>query len=42
MIVAGNIVGNSPNSPIGNGAVILTVPDAPINLANIPSITNRA
>lgn len=39
-IIAGNIVGNSLESNVGNGAVILTVPDAPINVANILAITN--
>jgi hypothetical protein len=34
-IIAGNVVGSSEASPIGNGAVILTVPDAPTNLANV-------
>jgi len=34
-VVCYNLVGESPNSDVGNGAVIVvsTVPDAPINLA---------
>ena len=32
-IVATNSVGNSNQSPIGNGAIITTNPDAPISLA---------
>lgn len=39
-IIAGNIVGYSPDSQVGNGAVILTVPDQPINVANDATITN--
>lgn len=39
-IIAGNIVGDSLASPVGDGATILTVPDAPINVANVASITN--
>ena len=31
-----NVVGESSESDEGNGAVILTTPDAPINLANNP------
>lgn len=34
-----NIVGYSEISNSGNGAIILTNPDAPINLVNVPSIT---
>jgi hypothetical protein len=34
-VIAGNVVGSSQASSIGNGAVILTVPDSPINLENI-------
>jgi titin len=35
-----NYIGGSHVSDAGNGAVIIIVPDAPINLANVPSITN--
>lgn len=38
-VIASNIVSNSLTSPAGNGAIILTVPDAPINLANVISQT---
>ncbi len=36
-VIATNIVSNSLTSPAGNGAIILTAPDAPINLANVIS-----
>lgn len=39
-VIAGNIVGDSDYSAVGNGAVILTVPDKPINLANVAAVTN--
>jgi hypothetical protein len=39
-LVASNLVGSSAYSPVGNGAIILTVPDAPLNLVNVPAITN--
>ena len=35
-----NIVGDSATSSEGNGAVILTYPDAPLNLANDPLVTS--
>lgn len=38
---ATNVVGTSPESPTGNGAVILTYPDSPLNLANDDSVTNE-
>jgi len=38
-ITATNVYGNSVVSPAGNGAIILTVPDAPTNLANNLGIT---
>lgn len=38
-VVATNIKGSSLVSDGGNGAVILTNPAAPINLANVPSVT---
>lgn len=42
IITATNAYGTSVDSEAGNGAIILTVPDAPINLANVPSITAGA
>lgn len=38
-VVAINTIGNSAESLAGNGAIIMTYPDVPINLANIPSVT---
>jgi hypothetical protein len=38
-IIATNSFGNSTNSAIGGGAVILTYPDAPLNLVNVPAST---
>ena len=40
IVSATNILGESDYSVPGNGAVMLTVPDAPENLANVPSETN--
>lgn len=34
-VIAYNLYGYSANSPVGNGAIILTAPDAPINLLEI-------
>jgi hypothetical protein len=31
-VIATNIKGDSPESPIGNGATIISAPDVPINL----------
>lgn len=39
-VIAINVVGNSPISDEGNGAIILTYPDAPTDLANVPAVTN--
>ena len=39
-IRATNIKGDSVVSLAGNGAVILRIPDAPINLRNVPSVTS--
>lgn len=39
-VVATNVYGNSDPSPTGQGALIQYVPDAPISLANNPSITS--
>lgn len=38
-VTAVNIVGSSTQSNAGNGALILTNPDEPINLTNDPTIT---
>ena len=38
-VQAYNSYGYSGISPTGNGAIITTVPDAPINLQNVPSLT---
>lgn len=39
-IIAYNIYGNSSLSTLGGGAIIVSVPDAPLNLANNVVITN--
>jgi hypothetical protein len=39
-VSATSIYGTSAISAAGNGAIILTVPDAPINLQNVVAITN--
>lgn len=39
-VLATNIVGSTSFSADGNGAIILTVPDAPVNLANVVTITS--
>ena len=38
-VIATNYYGDSEFSVSGNGAVILLVPDAPVNLTNDPTIT---
>ena len=38
-VSATNLVGDSSYSTSGNGAVLITTPDAPINLANNPDIS---
>jgi len=38
-VVATNIVNPSDHSPVGNGAIILTYPDPPASLQNVPSQT---
>ena len=38
-IVATNAYGSSSESAVGGGAVILLVPDSPVNLRNVVSIT---
>jgi hypothetical protein len=40
MIYAYNMYGDSEPSPMGNGAKIVLVPDAPLDLRNEPTITN--
>lgn len=37
---ATNVVGSSAYSADGNGAIILTVTDPPVNLANVVTITS--
>jgi hypothetical protein len=34
------VIGTSQDSPVGNGAVIVTNPDAPLNLADVPLVTS--
>jgi hypothetical protein len=41
-IVSGNFYGFSPQSPQGNGALMVIVPDAPVNLINNFAVTNKA
>jgi hypothetical protein len=38
-VAASNIYGISEYSESGNGAIIVTVPDAPISVQNNPSVT---
>jgi hypothetical protein len=40
-VISYNTYGDSVTaSPLGNGATIVLVPDAPLNLANVPAVTN--
>jgi hypothetical protein len=39
--MATNIVGDSDESQVGNGAQILTKPDAPINLSDNQALTDH-
>jgi hypothetical protein len=39
-LTATNIQGTTPESPVGNGAIILTFPDTPTSFSNVPTITN--
>lgn len=39
-IIANNLVGDSDESPFGNGAIIVLVPDSPITVVNVAAITN--
>jgi len=41
-VYATNLYGNSLVSEIGNGAIILTKPDAPHTLANVPAQTSAS
>jgi hypothetical protein len=41
MITATNVKGNS-TSDAGNGAIIVTIPDAPLNLADDSAITSSS
>jgi hypothetical protein len=41
-VIAINIKGKSLASDSGNGAILLTIPDAPINLTNVAHLTNAA
>ena len=41
-VTAMNLYGSSLESSVGNGAVLLTVPDAPLNLANEASVTSAS
>lgn len=40
-IIATNLYGDSALSEAGNGAMILLVPNTPINFANNPLVTNK-
>jgi hypothetical protein len=39
-VLATNIVGSSAYT-IGNDAILVTIPDAPVNLADVPEITSH-
>ena len=39
-IIAENFYGDSLISDAGNGGLVKLVPDAPVNLANVPSVTS--
>ena len=41
-VIAQNVIGDSIVSDDGNGAIILTYPDAPIDLANVPAVTTSS
>lgn len=41
-VYATNIKGDSIESLAGNGAKILRVPDAPVSLSNVPSVTSSS
>jgi hypothetical protein len=40
-VAAINLVGQSGWSDDGNGAVLLTLPNAPFNLVDVPAVTNK-
>jgi len=40
-VIAVNAYGDSPASPVGEGALIVLVPDAPVDLLNDPTVTNN-
>jgi hypothetical protein len=40
-VAANNVLDDSDPSEAGNGAIIVTVPFAPQNLEEVPSITNK-
>ena len=40
-VIANNFYGDSDFSPAGNGAIMIIVPDAPINLQNDLTATDR-
>jgi hypothetical protein len=40
-IIATNSIGDSEQSPAGNGAIIVLVPDSPTSLANLPAETSE-
>lgn len=42
IVSATNVKGESLYSPEGNGAVILTNPEAPTDLENVPSVTAKS
>jgi hypothetical protein len=39
-VTATNAIGDSVESGSGNGALLITYPDAPVDLQNVPSVTN--
>ena len=41
-IIATNLVNSSAASDLGNGAIMLTNPDAPLQLQNVPATTNAS
>jgi hypothetical protein len=41
-VTAINIIGSSIESLEGNGAIILSITDAPVDLANVPAITTSS
>lgn len=41
-IIATNAYGDSSTSPVGNGAAIVLVPDAPVGLANNNAVTTQS